>query len=82
LNGIPFKTGEVSTSQEMEVAFRVIAALNKKTKVGFLGRGESLGKEKMKYIVDFAKRHKLQLFIEEVIREQDQLTIEEYEVTE
>lgn len=82
LNGIPFKTGEVSTSQEMEVAFRVINALNKTTKVGFLGRGESLGSEKMKYIVEFAKKHKLQLFIEEVVRDQRELTVEEYEVTE
>lgn len=78
LNGIPFAPGEVSTSQEMEVAVKLIIAKNPTTKVFKIAQGESLGEKKLKAIVEFAKQNNYQGFIEEVHRGQDNLIVEEY----
>lgn len=79
LNGIPFKHGEVSTSQEMEVATKIMIALNPKINVFRIAQGESLDSRKLKDIVDFAKKNKLQGFIEQVERDQDELMVYKYE---
>lgn len=78
LNGIPFVQGKVSTSQEMEVAARLIIAKNPKTKVFRVARGESLGSEKLKALVNFAKKNGYQGFIEEVVRGQNEMVVSEY----
>jgi predicted ATP-dependent endonuclease of OLD family len=78
LNGVPFSPGEVSTSQEMEVAAKLIIAKNPKVKVFRIAQGESLGNARMKAIVEFAKKNGYQGFIEEVHRGQQDLRIEEY----
>lgn len=78
LNGIPFAPGEVSTSQEMEVAAKLIIAKNPKVKVFRIAQGESLGQERLNSIVRFAKKNGYQGFIEEVKRGQNDLVIEEY----
>jgi len=80
LNGVPFKSGEVSTSQEMEVAAKLIIAKNPTVKVFRIAQGESLGTARLNAIVSFAKANGYQGFIEEVHRGQDELIIEEYNV--
>lgn len=82
LNGIPFAPNEVSTSQEMEIATKLIIAKNPKTKVFRVAQGESLGSEKLRAIVEFANKEGYQGFIEEVRRDQKQLKIEKYEIKE
>jgi len=78
LNGIEFAPGKVSSSQEMEVAAKLIMAKNPTVKVFRIARGESLGKKKFESIVQFAKDNGYQGFIEQVVREQNELRVEEY----
>ncbi len=78
LNEVPFMPGKVSSSQEMEVAARLIIAKNPKVKIFRLSRGESLGAAKMEALVSFAKDNGYQGFIEMVVRNQDDLRVEEY----
>lgn len=78
LNGIPFVSGQVSDSQIMETAAKLVIASNPKVKVFRIGRGESLGSKRMKAIVDLAKENGFQGFIEQVQRGQDTMTVEEY----
>lgn len=78
LNEIPFSHGEVSSSQEMEVAVKLIIAMNPTVKVFKIAQGESLGAKKMKDIIDFAKKNNYQGFIEQMQRGQDELIINEY----
>jgi energy-coupling factor transporter ATP-binding protein EcfA2 len=80
LNGVPFKTGEVSTSQEMEVAAKLIIAKNPTVKVFRIAQGESLGTARLNAIVDFANANGYQGFIEEVHRGQQELIVENYEI--
>lgn len=79
LNGIPFVSGRVSDSQIMEVAAKLIIAKNPKVKVFRIARGESLGKKKLEALVKFAKDNGFQGFVEQVVREQDELRVEKYE---
>lgn len=78
LNGIPFKEGEVSTSEAMEVAVSLIVAKNPTTKIFRVAQGESLGEDRLRAIVDFAKKRGYQGFIEEVKRGQNELVVFEY----
>lgn len=82
LNGIPFKTGDISTSQELEVAVKLIMATNKKTKVFRIGHGNEFGSHKLKSLIDFAIQNGYQGFIEEVVRDQNELTVEKYTINE
>lgn len=79
LNGIPFVAGRVSDSQIMEVAAKLIIAKNPKVKVFRIARGESLGKKKLEALIKFARDNGYQGFIEQVVREQDELRVEKYE---
>lgn len=79
LNGIPFKEGEVSTSEAMEVAVSLIIAKNPTTKIFRIAQGESLGLDRLKAIIDFAKDRGYQGFIEEVKRGQNELVVFEYQ---
>ena len=78
LNGIPFSSGNVSDSQIMEVATKLIIASNPKVKVFRIARGESLGEKRLRAIVDMAKKNGFQGFIEQVQRGQTEMAIEEY----
>jgi predicted ATP-dependent endonuclease of OLD family len=82
LNGVPFAPDEVSTSQEMEVAAKLIIAKNPKVKVFRIAQGESLGKARLESIVKFATENGYQGFIEEVRRGQDTLVVESYTIKE
>lgn len=79
LNGIPFVAGKVSDSQIMEVAAKLIIAKNPTVKVFRIARGESLGQKKLEALVSFAKENGYQGFIENVVREQNELRVEEYQ---
>lgn len=78
LNSVPFRNGEISTSQEMEVAAKLIMAKNPTVKVFRIAQGESLGSKRFEAIVKFAKDNGYQGFIEEVHRGQEELIVEEY----
>lgn len=78
LNGIPFEHDKISTSQEMEAVVKVIIAKNPKTKIFRVGQGESLGGDRLKAIVDFAKKNGCQGFIENVVRGQKDLIVHKY----
>ena len=78
LNGIPFVAGKVSDSQIMEVAAKLIIAKNPTVKVFRIARGESLGKKKLEALIDLAKKNGYQGFIEQVVREQNELRVEQY----
>lgn len=78
LNGVPFVPGKVSDSQIMEVATKLVIAANPKVKVFRIARGESLGEKRLKAIVEMAKANGFQGFIENVVRGQEDLQIEEY----
>jgi len=78
LNNIPFKEGEISTSQEMEVAAKLIIAKNPTMKVFKIAQGESLGAKRLDAIIDFALKNGYQGFIENVVRGLDELVVEEY----
>lgn len=78
LNGIPFVPGKVSDSQAMEVAAKLVIAANPKVKVFRIARGESLGTKRLQSIIDIAKKNGYQGFIENVVRGQEDLAIEEY----
>lgn len=78
LNGIPFVAGRVSDSQIMEVAAKLIIAKNPTVKVFRIARGESLGAKKLKALVDFAKNEGYQGFVEQVVRSQNELKVEQY----
>lgn len=78
LNGIPFAPGKVSDSQTMEVACKLIIAANPNIKVFRIARGESLGQKRLQSIVDMAKANGYQGFIENVVRGQEEMRVEEY----
>ena len=78
LNGVPFQKEKVSDSQIMEVAIKLVMAKSSKVRVFRVARGESLGAAKLKNIVSLAKKFGFQGFIETVVRDQNDLRIEEY----
>lgn len=78
LNGIPFREGEVATSEAMEVAVSLIVAKNPTTKIFRVAQGESLGEDRLRAIVDFAKKRGYQGFIEEMKRGQNELVVFQY----
>lgn len=78
LNDVPFVAGKVSDSQIMEVAAKLIIASNPTVKVFRIARGESLGQKRLQAILDLAKKEGFQGFIENVVRGQQDLIIEEY----
>ena len=54
--GLPFKRGDISTSEEMEVGLKILMLKNINSKIFTISRGESLGTEKLNSILDFAKK--------------------------
>lgn len=78
LNGVPFIPGKVSDSQIMEIAAKLVIASNPTVKVFRIARGESLGAKRLETIIDIAKRNGYQGFIENVVRGQEEMRIEEY----
>lgn len=82
LNGVPFVAGRVSDSQIMEIATKLIIASNPNVRVFRIARGESLGKARLENIVAIAKKYGFQGFIENVVRGQQEMMVEEYTESE
>ena len=78
LNGVPFVPGKVSDSQCIEIAAKLVIAANPKVKVFRIARGESLGTKRLQSIIEIAKKNGYQGFVENVVRGQEELEIEEY----
>jgi len=78
LNGIPFVPGKVSDSQILMIAAKLVIASNPNTRIFRIARGESLGSKRMKEIIDIATKNGYQGFIENVVRGQEELRVEEY----
>lgn len=78
LNGIQFVPGKVSDSQAMEIAAKLVIASNPTVKVFRIARGESLGGKRLEAIVNIAKKNGFQGFIENVVRGQEEMRVEEY----
>lgn len=78
MSGVPFVSGKVSDSQIMEVAVKLVIASNPKVKVFRIARGESLGQNRLRDIIEIAKKNGFQGFIEEVKRGQDEIIVDEY----
>lgn len=78
LKGVPFVPNKVSDSQIMEVAFHLTVASNPTVKVFRIARGESLGKERLRSIVEMARKNGFQGFIEQMVRGQEDFQIDEY----
>jgi len=78
LNGVPFVPGKVSDSQTMEVAAKLVIAANPTVKVFRIARGESLGAKRLQSIVEIARKNGFQGFVENVVRGQEEMLVEEY----
>lgn len=78
LNGVPFMPGKVSDSQQMMVAAKLIVASNPKVKVFRVARCESLGAKRLQELIKIAKDNGFQGFLENVVRGQEEMRIEEY----
>ncbi len=78
LNGIPFVPGKVSDSQILMTATKLVVASNPNMRIFRIARGESLGAKRLAEIVEIARENHFQGFVENVVRGQEELRIEEY----
>lgn len=78
LNGLRFQRGQISTSQEYLVALGISIALNKKTPILRISRGESLGKN-MKVLAEVMKEYGMTGFAEKMESGIDNIRVEMYE---
>lgn len=75
-NGVPVDENSMSTSEIMELGFRLKLAENKDLGVLFIERSESLGFKKLEALLQLAEKYNQQLIMEEVRRGEEQLKIE------
>ena len=78
LNGVPFVPGKVSDSQILMTATKLVVASNPNTRIFRIARGESLGAKRLAEIIEIARENHFQGFVENVVRGQEELRIEEY----
>lgn len=78
LNGVPFVPGKVSDSQILMTATKLVIASNPNTRVFRIARGESLGQKRLAEIINLARENNFQGFVENVVRGQEELRVEEY----
>ena len=78
LNGVPFVPGKVSDSQILMTATKLVVASNPNTRIFRIARGESLGAKRLAEIIEIASENHFQGFVENVVRGQEELRIEEY----
>ena len=65
-------------SQQMMVAAKLIVASNPKVRVFCVSRGESLGAKRLQELITIAKENGFQGFLENVVRGQEEMRVEEY----
>lgn len=78
LNGVPFVPGKVSDSQILMTATKLVVASNPNMRIFRIARGESLGAKRLAEIIEIARENHFQGFVENVVRGQEELRIEEY----
>jgi hypothetical protein len=74
--GVPVSTASLATSEIIELGFKLKMAQNPDLGVICLEHGESLGNERLKHILEIAKKNNWQVIIEEVKRGEENLTFE------
>jgi len=75
-NGVEVSINSMSTSEIIELGVKLKMAENKELGILLIEHGESIGKERMSYIMDIAKKNNFQVIMEEVVRGQEKLTVE------
>lgn len=75
-NGIPVNKNSLSESEIMELGMKMAFASNPECGLIFMEKANEIGKKRLEYIMEFAKKYDLQLFFEEVRRGQDELLVE------
>ena len=68
-NGVIVSSDSLSTSQIEELGIRLKIAENPEFGILFIGKAESIGKERMTRILEIAKKHNLQVIGEQVERQ-------------
>jgi hypothetical protein len=66
----------MATSEIIELGFKMKMAQNPELGIICLEHGESIGNDRLKYILEIAKKNNWQVMLEHVVRGQDKLTIE------
>ncbi len=75
-NGVPVSPDSLSTSEIIELGVRLKMAENPDLGILFLEHGESLGEERLKTILEIAKKNDFQVILEQVQRGQEKLVLE------
>lgn len=74
--GIPVSPDSLSTSEIMELGVKLKMAENPELGILFIQRGESLGKDRLKNIIDLANKNNWQVIMEQVERGTEKLRFE------
>lgn len=75
-NGIPVHPESMSTSETIELGFRMKMAENPDLGIVCLEHAESIGNDRMDLIMDIAKKNNCQVIMEEMRRGEDKLFVE------
>ncbi len=75
-NGIPVSTDSLSTSEIIELGVRLKMAENPDLGILFISDGQSIGTERLKLILDIAKKNDFQVLMEQIVRGKNKLTLE------
>jgi hypothetical protein len=75
-NGLPFDETALSTSELIRVGIELAVGKNPNLGIINIARGESIGKDIMKGILEYVKKHDFQLFVEQVNDEIQELKIQ------
>jgi chromosome segregation ATPase len=75
-NGTPVNVNNLSTSEIIHLGIKMKFASNPECGLMFVEHASEIGAARLKEIMDYAKQYDLQMFFEEVKRNQDELTIE------
>lgn len=75
-NGVPVNSSNLSTSEIMELGIRIKMAENPDLQMLFVQNGQNLGSARLQEIFDLCEKNGWELFMEEVVRGQKELSIE------
>jgi hypothetical protein len=75
-NDIPVSIDSLSHSELIELGVKLKMAENPELGILFIEQGESIGKERMKLIIDIATKNNFQVIMEQVVRGKEKLEIE------
>jgi recombinational DNA repair ATPase RecF len=78
LGQVPIDSDTLSTSQVMHLGVQIMVAKNPKMKIMCIGRGESLGTNRLKEIQALAEQYGYEIIMEQVMRGEEDLRLEFY----